>query len=451
MSKVEPFSSRVEALYRARTPGSHALWEEGGGILPMGVSGAAKFYEPYPVVLEDGRRGRVTDVDGNEYVDYLMGAGSSLLGHSHPAVVAAVREQIGRLATVLAPTPIEVRFADRIRGLMPYMERIRFANTGSEGMRTALRAARAATGRVRYAKFEGNYHGSDDYFLFSSVSRQVAGSPHRPQPVPDSAGVPERIRQEALILPYNDVENAVALISEHASDLAAVVMEPVAFSSGGAVAADRHFAGAVRDITRKHGVVLIFDEVVTGLRLGTGGAPGYLGVTPDLSCVGKAVGGGLPLSVVGGRADIMESVLGASAHARGTHIFHSGTFTGNPVSLAAGMAVLDVLEREPVLEHVDLLGDRLRNTLQEVLDSHGQGHMTGFGSIFQMHFTEAPPRNRREVLAGDLDLLSVVLLGMCAHGILWPPVHPGVLAYGHTESDIDRSATVLETVLGMAA
>ena len=157
------------------------------------------------------------------------------------------------------------------------------------------------------------------------------------------------------------------------------------------------------------------------------------------------------MSVVGGRADIMETVLGAPAHARGTHIFHSGTFTGNPVSLAAGMAVLDVLEREPVLEHVDWLGDRLRNTLQEVLDSHGQGHMTGFGSIFQMHFTEAPPRNRREVLAGDLALLSAVLLGMCAHGILWPPVHPGVLAYGHTESDIDRSATALETVLGMAA
>ncbi len=451
MKDAGPLARKVEALYRDRTPGSRAVWEESKGILPMGVSGAAKFYDPYPVVLAAGSGGHVTDVDGNDYVDLLMGAGSSLLGHSHPSVVAAVRDQIGRMATVLAPAPLERKFAERLRGLMPYLERLRFANTGSEAVRTALRAARAATGRVRYAKFEGNYHGSDDYFLLSSVSREVAGPPHRPRPVPDSAGIPDRIRDETVLLPYNDVEGAVALISENASDLAAVVMEPVAFSSGGAVAADRHFARAVRDITAQHGIVLIFDEVVTGLRLGTAGAPGYLGVTPDLSCIGKAIGGGLPLSAVGGRADIMEAVLGASAHARGSHIFHSGTFTGNPVSLAAGMAVLDVLEREPVLEHIDWLGGRLRSTLQEVLDSHGLGHMTGLGSIFQLHFTEAPPRNRREILAGDLALLSAVLLGLCAHGILWPPVHPGVVAYGHTESDVDRSASGLETVLEMAS
>ncbi|MCE2527633.1 MAG: aminotransferase class III-fold pyridoxal phosphate-dependent enzyme [Actinomycetia bacterium] len=451
MSNSESLRGEVEALYRERTPGSRALWEEGSGILPMGVSGAAKFYDPYPVVLATGAGGHVTDVDGHDYVDFLMGAGSSLLGHSHPQVAAAVREQIGRLATVMAPTPIEQRFAERLRGMMPYLERIRFANTGSEAVRTALRAARAATGKTLYGKFEGNYHGSDDYFLVSSGSRQVAGPPHRPQPVFDSAGVPDRIADEVLLLPYNDAENAAALIAEHAEDLAAVVMEPVAFSTGGGVAADRHFAKAVREATSRHGIVLIFDEVVTGLRLGTAGAPGYLGVTPDLACLGKAIGGGLPLSALGGRADIMEEVLGPDSISKGTRIFHSGTFTGNPVSLAAGMAVFDILDREPVLEHIDLLGARLMATLQEVLDSHGMGQMTGFGSIFQLHFTAAPPRNRREILAGDHDLLSAVLLGMCAHGILWPPVHPGVVSYGHTESDIDRSATALDAVLGMAA
>lgn len=445
------FPGGIEARYRERTPGSRVLWKKSSGVLPMGVSGAAKFYEPYPVALASGRGGHVTDVDGNDYVDLLMGAGSSILGHSHPAVAAAVGEQIGRLATVLAPTPIEMEFAERLRELMPYLERIRFANTGSESVRTALRAARAATGKTRYGKFEGNYHGSDDYFLVSGGSRTVAGTPHRPQPVFDSAGVPDRIAEEVLLLPYNDAENAASLISENSSELAAVVMEPMAFSTGGAVIADRHFAQAVRKITREHGIALIFDEVVTGLRLGTAGAPGYLGVTPDLSCLGKAIGGGLPLSALGGRADIMESVLGPSADGRGTRIFHSGTFTGNPLSLAAGMAVLDVLERRPVLEHVDHLGARLLSVLQEVLDSHRIGHMTGFGSIFQMHFTQAPPRNRREVLAGDMELLSTVLLGLCAHGILWPPVHPGVLSYGHVESDIDRVATALDTVLEMAS
>ncbi len=445
------FRRKIEALYRARTTGSQLGWKQAAGVLPMGVSGTAKFYDPYPVVLTSARGGHVTDVDGHDYVDFLMGAGSSLLGHCHPAVITAVQQQITRMATALAPTLVEARFAERLRELMPYLERIRFANTGSEAVRTALRAARAVTGKTRYGKFEGNYHGSDDYFLVSGGSRQVAGEAHRPLPVFDSAGVPDHIADDVVLLPYNDVENTVSLISENASELAAVVIEPVAFSTGGAVAADRHFAQAVREITRRHGVVLIFDEVVTGLRLGTAGAPGYLAVTPDLSCLGKAIGGGLPLSAVGGRADIMEAVLGADSAARGTRIFHSGTFTGNPLSVAAGMAVLDVLEREPVLEHIDYLGDRLLATLQEVLDSHRMGQMTGFGSIFQLHFTDAPPRNRREILAGDHDLLAAVLLGLCAHGILWPPVHPGVLAYGHTEADLDRAATALDTVLGMVA
>ena len=253
------------------------------------------------------------------------------------------------------------------------------------------------------------------------------------------------------MLPYNDAENAASLIADQASELAAVVMEPVAFSTGGAVVADPDFAQAVRRITARHGIVLIFDEVVTCLRLGTGGAPGYLGVTPDLSCLGKAIGGGLPLSAMGGRAEIMDAVLGPGSIARGTRIFHSGTFTGNPLSLAAGMAVLDVLEAEPVIDHLDYLGGRLMSTLQEVLDSHGMGQMSGFGSIFQLHFTEAPPRNRREVLAGDHELLSAVLLGLCAHGMLWPPVHPGVLAYGHTEADLELLAGALDTVLGMVS
>ena len=173
MRDLEPFRQKIEALYRGRTARSNARWKQGAGVLPMGVSGAAKYYEPYPVMLVSGRGGQVTDVDGNDYVDFLMGAGSSLLGHCHPAVTAAVREQIGQLATVLAPTSLEARFAERLRQLMPYLERIRFANTGSEAVRTALRAARAFTGKTRYGKFEGNYHGSDDYFLVSGGSRST--------------------------------------------------------------------------------------------------------------------------------------------------------------------------------------------------------------------------------------------------------------------------------------
>jgi glutamate-1-semialdehyde 2,1-aminomutase len=386
----------------------------------------------------------VTDLDGRRYVDLLMGAGSCLLGHGHPLVSAAIGRQLERAATVLAPTELERRYAERLRAHMPYLERLRFANTGSEAVRTALRVARAVTGRTRYAKFEGNYHGSDDYFLWSATAARTSGQPDRPAPTADCAGLPGRLADELLILPYNDAAGAAALLAEHGSELAAVFMEPMAFSTGGAVPADPGFATAVADATRRAGALLVFDEVVTCLRLGLAGAPAYLGVIPDLSCVGKAIGGGLPLSAFGGRAEVMDAALGQDAGAR---IFHSGTFTGNPVSLAAGMAVLDVVEAEPVVETLDALGGHLRGALQEVCDAHGLGRVTGTGSVFQLHMTDAPPSNRREVLAGDLELLRVVLLAMCAGGILWPPVHPGVLSYAHDRPDLDRVADVLDAVL----
>lgn len=451
MSSMEDIVEKIEAHYRQRTTRSADLWNQSTRVFPEGISGAAKYYAPHPVFVDTGSGGHVTDVDGNDYVDLLMGAGSSILGHCHPAVVSSVSNQIGRLATTLAPTALEPEYAERLRQHMPYLQRIRFTNTGSEATRTALRAARAATGRTRFAKFEGNYHGSDDYFLFSSVSRTTAGSALRPMPVADSAGIPDTLADQVLVLPYNDLEVASQLIRENGSDLAAVIMEPMAFSTGGAVLADRDFAESIRTITAAHGIVLIFDEVVTSLRLGVGGAPEYLGVIPDLSCIGKAIGGGLPLAAMGGRADLMETVLGPNAHGAGSKIFQSGTFTGNPVSIAAGMAVLDVLESEPVLDHIDNLGDTLREDMQEVLDHHGSGHMTGVGSIFQLHFTDLPPRNRREVLEGDLELLRVVLLGMCSYGVLWPPIHPGLVTYGHTAEDVQRVVDTTDQVLSLLA
>lgn len=451
MTCIEDTAGRIEAHYRQRTPRSADLWNQSARVFPEGISGAAKYYLPHPVFVDTGSGGHITDVDGNDYVDLLMGAGSSILGHCHPAVVSAVSEQISLLATALAPTALEPKYAERLQQHMPYLQRIRFTNTGSEATRTALRAARAVTGRTKFAKFEGNYHGSDDYFLFSSVSRTVAGSALRPTPVADSAGIPDALADQVLILPYNDPDVASQLIRENGSDLAAVIMEPMAFSTGGAVLADQDFAESVRAVTADHGIVLIFDEVVTSLRLGIGGAPEYLGVTPDLSCIGKAIGGGFPLAAIGGSAEVMDAVLGSNAQDDGTKIFQSGTFTGNPVSLTAGMAVLDVLESEPVLDHIDNLGVALREGIQEVLDHHGSGQMTGVGSVFQLHFADSPPRNRRDVLEGDLELLRIVLLGMCSHGVLWPPIHPGVVTYGHTAEDVQRVVDTTDEVLSLLA
>ena len=310
---AEPAATAVSVnrqLFERRTRRSREAWAAALGVLPAGVSGAAKYYSPYPVFLASGDGGRVRDVDGNEYVDLLMGAGSILLGHCDRRIATAVATQMGQLGTALAPTTLERTYAERLRAHMPYLERLRFANTGSEANRSALRAARAYTGRTRYAKFEGNYHGSDDYFLFSSVSRSTLGPARRPEPVIDSHGVPASLTRDVVVLPFNDAQGAADLIRAHGDELAAVVMEPMAFSTGGAILADAEFADAVREATAEAGALLVFDEVVTAFRLGLAGAPGYLGVTPDLTCIGKAVGGGLPLAAFGGRADVMEDVLG---------------------------------------------------------------------------------------------------------------------------------------------
>jgi glutamate-1-semialdehyde 2,1-aminomutase len=256
------------------------------------------------------------------------------------------------------------------------------------------------------------------------------------------------VADDVLVLPSADPDAAVALIEERADRLAAVVVEPVAFSTGGAVALDPGFARALRNVTEANGIVLVFDEVVTCFRMGLGGAPDYLGVRPDLSALGKALGGGFPLAAFGGRGDIMEQVLGPAA--RSERIFQSGTFTGNPIGVTAGMATLDVLESEPVLETVNRLAERLRNGLGDVFSGSGlRASVTGTASVFQLHMTQDPPRGRRDVVATDLDLLRLFLLAMVARGVLWPPIHPGVTAYLHDGGDIDRVAAAAAEVAEM--
>ncbi len=439
---------QIESSYRQKTGESARLNARASRTLPMGVTGSAKFYEPYPVYLARSEGGRVWDVDGNEYVDYLMGAGPGILGHRHPRVHRAVTQQLDEITQVLAPTRLEIEFAERLQHHMPYLERIRFTNTGSEAVRTCLRAARAFTGRTGFAKFEGGFHGSDDPFLISGAN--TAGDAQTPSPAFDSAGVPSYIADDVLVLPFNDGLRAAQLIDAHHDQLAAVFMEPVAFSTGGAIAASPAFAHAVAEATRRHGILLVFDEVVTSLRMGLSGAPGYLGVTPDLSAIGKAVGGGFPLGAMGGRAEVMDAVLGRPSLENGKRIFHSGTFTGNPVSLAAGLAALQVMETEPVLERIDALAERLRGGLRRLFAAYEVGaHVTGVRSVFQVHFSETEPRNRRDMVQGNRELTRLFLLGLVTEGVLWPPIHPGVTSYGHTEDDIDRSLAAAERLMPM--
>lgn len=440
--------NKAKENYKLRTPGSAELWERASRLFPQGVSGQAKYFNPYPIFVDSARGPFIYDVDGVEYVDLLMGAGPLLLGHGHPAVVGAIRDQAGRMLNPMMPTRQSIEFGERLQGHMPHLERLRFVNTGSEATRTAVRVARAATGRTKIAKFEGNYHGSDDAFLVSTHSTKLGGTPERPIPVLDYAGLSPRLLDETVVLPYNNARDAAAIIAEHGDELAAVIMEPVSFSSGGGIPATREFAAAVRRATSENGIVLIFDEVLCALRLGLAGAPAYLGVVPDLVAIGKAVGGGMPLAAIGGRADLMDATLGPQAGDR--KIFQSGTFTENPLSVAAGAAALTVLETEDALARADAAGEHLRTGLRALFQSHSVvAAVTGVGSIVQMHMGVSTVANRREVLSGDPARTAELMLGFVGDGVLWPPVHPAVTSSAHELSHIDRVLEVVDRQLSL--
>ena len=437
-----------EAAYTRGRAGSRALWERASGVYPQGVSGAAKWFSPYPVFIREAEGAHVVDVDGNRYVDLLMGAGPMLFGHGHPHIVEAIRSQVSRMTNPMMPVEQGIELAERIRGHMPYLERLRFVNTGSEATRSAIRVARAASGRGLIAKCEGNFHGSDDVFLVSTHTLAIDGPDDRPDPVVDYDGMVPGLGDAVIVLPYNQPEAAARIIEEHAADLAAVIMEPVSFSSGGGVPATRAFADAVREATARHDIALVFDEVLCAYRLGLGGAPSYLGVTPDLATIGKAIGGGMPLGAFGGRADLMEAALGAGSEHL---IFQSGTFTENPVSVAAGMAALDLLEREPILERANAAGQALREGLARVFAARGaEATITGKDSILQVHVGAGEIRNRRDVVRADIDGTRRFLLGMVAHGVLWPPIHPAVTSSAHDEASVAATLAAAEAVLARA-
>jgi glutamate-1-semialdehyde 2,1-aminomutase len=431
--------------YIARTPKSRARWQRAARVMPLGVSGSGKFFPPYPLFVATARGPRLTDVDDHEYVDLLMGNASLLLGHAHPRITAAVAAQASRFSGATMPYDLGLALAERICGRMA-LDRIRFTVTGSEATRSAVRVARAATGRLRFAKCEGGYHGSDDSFLVSAHTAAMAGTDSRPTPVLDYAGLPPGVADDVVVLPYNDAEAAGELIGQFAGDLAAVIVEPVAFSSGGAVPGTADFLGALRRATQAAGIVLIFDEVVTGYRMGPGGASARYGITPDLVTLGKAMAGGMPLAAFGGRADLMDAALAGPADAR---IFQSGTYVENAISVAAGHAVLDELDENPdAVARMNELGETLRAGISAELARVGlAGAATGTGSLLHFHLGTGRVANRRDVLRSDRELTRLAQLALVARGVLWLPLHPAALSITHTAREVADVLAVLREVL----
>jgi glutamate-1-semialdehyde 2,1-aminomutase len=437
----------IEEEYRARTPGSKSLYERACNSLPGGVAANGKFLPPYPIYLRGGKGAELVDVDGNKYIDILMGAGVHILGHSPAQVLRAVHQQIDVGAHYYIPAEAEVKLAEKVCQLMPSVDMVRFLNSGSESTLMAIRAARAYRGKSKIVKFEGNFHGQHDTVLVSTLA--VEGSPDSPLPHVDSAGVPQEVKGNLLILPFNNASIAVEQIEKHADELGAVILEPVSAFGLGVVPADIDFLEAVREVTAKHDIPLIFDEVVTNFRIALGGAAEYFGVKPDLVCLGKILGGGFAIGGFGGRRDLMEKVVTPRVGLwdLSEQIFQSGCFSGNPVSMVAGLTVLEELEKAKPYPALNALTERLCNGISKMGERMGIPILvTRVQSIFQIHFGVEEIKNKRDLMKENKGSANLFHLGLRANGIM-VSAHPLFISTAHTNKHIDQVLNVSESVL----
>jgi len=433
--------------FERKTQQSKELYEEACKYLPGGVAGSAAFLAPHPVYVDKAEGGRLIDVDGNEYIDLLLGGFPNILGHRAHVIIDAVKEQLDRAVAPILFQKMGIELAKKISQHMPHIERVRFCNTGSEATQSALRAARAWTKKDKIAKIEGGYNGGHDYVLISGVSGKVDGPAERPLPIRDCAGVPRFVVENTVVLPFNDSEASVAIIREHGQELAAVLLEPMPAFGMGCVPAEKEYLAALREVTEEHNVVLIYDEIVTAFRLaGMGGAAAYYGVAPDLDCFGKPIGGGFPIGAFGGRTDIMEGTCNPGADPA-LKIFQSGTFTGNPIAMTAGLACLTELEKKDY-RYIDNLGEKMRVGLQEIARTQKVAmQITGLCSVFMPHFASQPIRNNRDKIKADAARQREFCLGMIVNGVYLPPMHAGAICFAHSEEDVDHILNVAENVL----
>src|SRR5436309_5452369 len=368
--------------------------EKAKRVLPGGTFGnfAAE------VVIREGKAGRVWDENGKEYIDYLLGSGPMLVGHCHPEVTEAAQAQIARGTTFFANNRLGIELASSIVEAVPCAEQVRFVSTGSEADFYAMRAARAFTRRDKILKFEGGYHGMSDYSLMSLAPKRPGNFP---QPIPDSAGIPRSLRDEILVAPFNDLDVVASLVREHKDELAGVILEPFQRI----IPPMPGFLEGLRKITAEHGVLLIFDEVVTGFRLAYGGAQEYYGVVPDLCTLGKVIGGGFPLAAIAGRAEIMAH-FDRSAVGDDGFLMQVGTLSGNPVAAAAGLATLEILKRPAAYERIFATGRELMRALAELLKANGvTAQVPGDPPLFDAVFSGEPVRDYRGTLRGDGEML----------------------------------------------
>jgi len=433
----------VEAAYRERTPRSRELYEETGEHVPAAVGSTFREWFPHPLYIDHATGVHLHDVDGNQYLDFGMNNGAGMSGHAHPAITDALTEQVEQGTLYTKPSKLLPEAARELKRRWDAVEKVRFTNSGTESTMHALRVARAHSGKDKILKIEGSYHGVHDYVLISkSAPREKLGHPERPSTVVESTGVPDAIEETVEVGPWNNIDAIEEIVRDHIDEIGTVIVEPIVMNVG-VTQPYEDFLHELRDLCDEYGLVYVFDEVKTGVKVAPGGAAEYYDVTPDLVAMAKSIGGNVPVGAFGGSERVMAEIENGAAH--------FGTYNANPLALRAVVTQLRDVLTDDAYEHVDTLGERLAAGYEDIMADHGiTGHVQAVNSQGSVSFFDDPVRDYRDFLANvDLAFHENYWFEMLNRGVLPHPHHPSqqwTISVQHTREHVDEHLEAFKEV-----